>query len=159
MREIICKLNKMACRECTDGEFVSLFYAVIDVKKKDITYCNCGHEPTVLIRKGLIKDLEKGGLVLGVEKDAKYEIETLPLKEGDSILFYTDGLIDAVNFEGNLWGREKMLDAAKKFADNKADSMMKNILRYRRRFVGLARQIDDTSIVVVKIDKNAENKS
>jgi len=159
MRDIICKLNNMACRECRDGEFVSLFYAVIDVNKKDITYCNCGHEPTVLIRNGLITDLEKGGLVLGVEKDTQYEIETLALKEGDCILFYTDGLIDAANFEGNLWGRKKMLDAAKKFADNNAESMMKNILRYRRRFVGLARQIDDTSVVVVKMDKNAETGS
>jgi len=153
LSKIIDKLNKMACTECKDGEFVSLFYAVIDTVQKKVTYCNCGHEPTVLIRDGQVKDLDKGGLVLGVEKDTDYEIETLGLKKDDCLLFYTDGLIDAANFEGKLWGREKMLEAAKKFIDNTADLMVKNILGYRRRFVGLARQIDDTSIVVAKIGK------
>jgi serine phosphatase RsbU (regulator of sigma subunit) len=68
-------------------------------------------------------------------------------------VFYTDGLIDAANFDGQLWGRESMLEAAKKFASGTAEQMVKNILVYRRRFVGLAEQIDDTSIVVVKIGK------
>jgi sigma-B regulation protein RsbU (phosphoserine phosphatase) len=96
-------------------------------------------------------DLEKGGLVLGVDAQAEYEIETVELKAGDSLLFYTDGLIDAVNFDDELWGRENLLETAKKFTEGSAERMIKNILTYRRRFVGLARQIDDTSIVVVKI--------
>jgi len=49
-----------------------------------------------------------------------------------------------------------MLSAAKKFTAGSAMQMIKNILGYRRRFVGLARQIDDTSIVVVKVDRRAE---
>ncbi len=151
VKEIISRLNEMACHECRNGEFVTLFYAIIDVKDKTITYCNCGHEPTVLIRDGQIMDLEKGGLVLGVDAQEEYEIETVELKDGDSLLFYTDGLIDAVNFDGELWGRENMLETAKKFTAGSAEQMIKNILRYRRRFVGLARQIDDTSIVVAKV--------
>jgi sigma-B regulation protein RsbU (phosphoserine phosphatase) len=148
----IHKLNKMACKECGDGEFITLFYAVIDAKEQIISYCNCGHEPAVLIRNGRIMDLEKGGLVLGVDEKAKYEIETVELKDGDSLLFYTDGLIDAANFDGQLWGKEQLIRTAKKYADGSAQQMLKNILRYRRRFVGLAEQIDDTSIIVVKVD-------
>jgi serine phosphatase RsbU (regulator of sigma subunit) len=148
---ITSKLNKMAGSECSDGEFITFFYAIIDAEKQTITYCNCGHEPTVLIRNGQIIELEKGGIVLGVDAEAKYEIETVKLKGGDCLLFYTDGLIDAVNFDGELWGRERMLTSAKKFAADSAEQMIKNMLGYRRRFVGLARQIDDTSIVVVKV--------
>jgi len=147
------KLNKMICGECSGGEFITFFYAVIDAEKRTITYCNCGHEPTVLIRNGQIIDLEKGGLVLGVDAQAEYEIETVELKAGDSLLFYTDGLIDAANFDNELWGRENLLETAKKFTADSAQQMIKNILGYRRRFVGLARQIDDTSIVVVKVGK------
>jgi serine phosphatase RsbU (regulator of sigma subunit) len=66
------------------------------------------------------------------------------------MLFYTDGLIDAANFDGDLWGRENLLATAGKFTSDTADQMVKDILAYRRRFVGLARQLDDTSIVVVK---------
>jgi len=151
VKEIISRLNQMASRECRNGEFVTLFYAIIDVKDKTITYCNCGHEPTVLIRDGQIIDLDKGGFVLGIDAQAEYEIETVELKDGDSLLFYTDGLIDAVNFDEKLWGRKNMLQTAKKFAAGSAEQMIKNILRYRRRFVGLARQVDDTSIVVAKV--------
>jgi len=151
IKEIISRLNEMACHECRNGEFVTLFYAIFDVKDKTITYCNCGHEPTVLIRDGKIMDLEKGGLVLGVDAREEYEIETVELKDGDNLLFYTDGLIDAVNFDDEFWGRENLLETAKKYTAGSAEHMIKNILRYRRRFVGLARQIDDTSIVVAKV--------
>ena len=151
MIDIIKRLNRMACREYRDGEFVSLFYAVIDSKARQITCCNCGHEPTVLIRNGRVTDLRSGGLVLGVEADAEYQTQTVDLQQGDCLLFYTDGLIDAADFEGRFWGRENMLEAAKKFADNNAESMLKNVLAYRRRFVGLANQIDDTSVVIIKV--------
>jgi len=153
VKEIIDKLNKTACRECEESEFITLFYAMIDAKDMAVTYCNCGHEPTVLIRDGEITELEKGGLVLGVRTEAEYEIGTIALKEGDCLLFYTDGLFDAANFEGELWGRERMQKTAKKFAGDSAEQMVKNILMYRRRFVGLARQIDDTSIIVVKVNR------
>jgi len=152
-KDIINRINKMACDECRDGEFITLFHAAIDVSDMTITYCNCGHEPTVLIRNGKIIELEKGGLVLGVDAQAEYEIETVELKAGDSLLFYTDGLIDAANFDNELWGRENLLETAKKFTAGSAEQMIKNILRYRRRFVGLARQVDDTSIVVAKVGK------
>jgi len=151
IHEIINKLNKTACADCRDGEFVSLFYAIINVEDKTLTYCNCGHEPTVLIREETITNLEKGGLVLGVEQDIRYEIETIKLKTGDCLLFYTDGLIDAADFDDQLWGRERMLNSAKKFSTASAEQMVKNILADRRRFVGLARQIDDTSIIVAKV--------
>ncbi|MHC4070212.1 MAG: PP2C family protein-serine/threonine phosphatase [Planctomycetota bacterium] len=153
VEEIVEKVNKMACSECDDGEFVSLFYAIIDVKAMTATYCNCGHDPTVLIRDTEIMELQKGGLVLGLEPQAEYETETLQLKDGDCLLFYTDGLTDAVNFDGRFWGKQNLLKTAKKCAPDPAEHMVKSILGYRRRFVGLARQTDDTSIIVVKVNE------
>ncbi len=150
---IIGNFNRMACDECRDGEFVTLFYAMIDVEKKTLTYSNCGHEPTILLRDGQAINLDKGGLVLGVDRNAEYEIETVELKEGDCLLFYTDGLTDAINFDNESWGREKLLESARKFISDTSEQMIKNILGYRRRFVGLAHQIDDTSMIVVKVTK------
>lgn len=151
VHQIIKKLNKMACSDCREGEFITLFYAAIDVQAMAITYCNCGHEPTLLIRDGQITELKTGGLVLGVHEKAYYEIETVELKHGDCLLFYTDGLIDAANFDGEFWGKQRFLETAKKFAADPAQHMVKNILGYRRRFVGLASQCDDTSIIVTKV--------
>lgn len=149
--ETVRRLNKMACEECRAGEFISLFYGIIDFEKKTISYCNCGHEPPALLRAARVTDLNKGGLVLGVLPQPEYLSETVQLKDGDRLLFYTDGLIDAVNFDGQPWGRERLLETLGKCATENAAQMIKNILAYRRRFVGLARQVDDTSMVIVKV--------
>ena len=149
--DVVARLNHMACRECNNGEFISLFYAVIDFKKMSMTYCNCGHEPSVIFRDGQIIDLEKGGLVLGVIADTDYEIGNVVLENDDCLLFYTDGLIDAVNFQQKCWGRDAMLEVAGKFTTGSAYQMVKNILGHRRRFAGLAKQVDDTSIIVTKV--------
>jgi phosphoserine phosphatase RsbU/P len=150
-KNAVDNFNKMACIECSDGEFITLFHATIDAAEKTITYCNCGHEPTVLIRGGQIQDLGKGGLVLGVDPRAEYEIETVQLQDGDCLLFYTDGLVDAMDFNGELWGRDRMLQAASQFMDCPADHLIRNLLAYRRRFAGLARQVDDTSVIAVRV--------
>jgi phosphoserine phosphatase RsbU/P len=153
--ETVRRLNKMACNECRAGEFISLFYGIIDVKNRTISYCSCGHEPPALLRNGRITDLNKGGLVFGVLPDAEYLTETVQLQPGDHLLLYTDGLIDAVNFDGECWGRERLLETLKKCVGVPAEQMIKNILAYRRRFVGLARQVDDTSMVIVKMTQPA----
>jgi phosphoserine phosphatase RsbU/P len=162
--EIVRRLNKTACEECRAGEFISLFYGVIDTEKRTITYCNCGHEPPALIRNRRIIDLNKGGLVLGVLPGAEYQSETVQLNENDCLLFYTDGLIDAANFDGDTWGRDRLLETFTKCTATKtaeqqfgpeltAEGVIKNVLGFRRRFVGLARQVDDTSMVVVRVTK------
>jgi serine phosphatase RsbU (regulator of sigma subunit)/uncharacterized protein YigA (DUF484 family) len=156
--DIVNRLNETACEECRDGEFITLLYARINVEKMIVDYCNCGHEPAILLRGDDIIELEKGGLVLGVTSNTPYTAQTVQLEDGDCLLFYTDGLIDAANFEGQLWGRDRLLEVAKRFTGGSAEQMVKNILLYRRRFVGLARQIDDTSMVVVKVDRRAEPK-
>ncbi len=150
-RNAIENFNKMACMECREGEFITLYYASVDAAERTMTYCNCGHEPAALLRDGEVHDLAKGGLVLGVDPHATYEIETVELRDGDCLLFYTDGLVDAMDFNNELWGRERMLEATKRFADCSADHVVRNVLAYRRRFAGLARQIDDTSIIAVKV--------
>ncbi len=150
---IIHRLNKMICGECMNGEFITFFYAVLDAEKGTITYCNCGHEPTVLIRDKQIIELSKGGLVLGVDAQAEYEIETVELKDGDGLIFYTDGLIDAFNFDEESWGIENLYQTIRKFSAGSAEQIIQSVMTYRRRFVGLANQIDDTSIIVVKISE------
>lgn len=155
MAEIIQKLNNTACDECRDGEFITLFYAIINAKEKTITYCNCGHEPGLLHRDGKMKELKKGGLVLGVVKEARYEIETINLKQNDRLLFYTDGLIDAANFDGKIWGVQNLYKTFRQSVDGTAVKILNDILGFRRRFIGLAGQTDDTSIVVIRVtDKN-----
>ena len=68
MAEIIQKLNATACYECRDGEFITLFYAIINTKEKTITYCNCGHEPALLLATGQNPRTQKRRTGLGSYK-------------------------------------------------------------------------------------------
>lgn len=155
MDEIIHKLNRVTCSECRDGEFITLFIASIDTLQNTLTYCSCGHEPALLLRDDSIIELDEGGLVLGIMSDAIYETKTIEFKQGDTLLMYTDGLIDAMNFYGETWSRNRLIDAIKQLPRNTAEQLVYNLLQYRRRFVGLANQTDDTSIVVIRRDDNA----
>ncbi len=152
MQEVITKLNRVACRECRDGEFITLFIARIDTWENTLTYCNCGHEPGLLCRGKDLIELERGGLVLGVWPDAEYSIQTVPFLHNDLLLLYTDGLIDAMNFEGESWGRQRLFEAIGKTCSHSSEAFIRSLLTWRRRFVGLASQTDDTSIVVVRRD-------
>jgi phosphoserine phosphatase RsbU/P len=156
LRDVVKQLNGVACRECRDGEFITLFIARVDTKNKTVTYCNCGHEPPLLIRNNNISELDKGGLVLGVAAEAEHVIGTVGLEEKDMLFLYTDGLVDAVNYDHDFWGKEKLLEVIKESKDLSAEQLIGNILRYRRRFVGLASQFDDTSIVAIKVDKSSD---
>ena len=150
VKEITNRLNSVAYEECDDGEFVTMFHAAIDTVKKTFTYCNCGHEPGIFIRNGKIRSLKKGGLVLGIRPYNDYKVETIQLQQGDCIILYTDGLADAVNFDGELWGRERVTEKVKDVTDQSSNQIIKHILAHRRRFAGLARQADDTSIIAIK---------
>jgi len=163
MREIVEKLNIMACKECRDGEFITLFLARIDAQAGSITYCNCGHEPALLMRAGDVQNLGTGGMVLGVMEKAQYQTETVEFRIGDCLMLYTDGLVDAMNFEGQSWGKDKLLEVIKICTGSgcNADQFVRSILAYRRRFVGLASQLDDTTLVAIRRvedDKPQEEK-
>jgi phosphoserine phosphatase RsbU/P len=151
VKRAVAKFNRLACQECRDGEFITLFYAILDSETRTMSYSSCGHEPTVLIRGDQDIDLNRGGLVLGLDPNTAYEAVTETLQEDDCLIFYTDGLTDALNFDGQLWSKSQMLEAARRALMCNANHITKAILQYRRRFVGLARQLDDTSVVVVKI--------
>ena len=155
MEDITRRLNMVACNECRDGEFITLFIARIDVEKNTLTYCSCGHEPALLLRGSRIIELQEGGMVLGVLPDTPYVVKTVEFKQGDILLMYTDGLIDAMNFQEETWGKDRLIETLKKCDRCSADYLIRSILSYRRRFVGLASQTDDTSIVVIRRDDNA----
>ena len=148
---VIAKINKFTCEQCSNGEFVTLFIGIINTAEKTIRFCNCGHEPTVLIRGEEIIELMEGGMVLGVEENTEHKIVTFDLQTDDMLLFYTDGLIDAVNFDNKIWGRKKLYETLNKCDKGSSKMFIHTLLGYRRRFTGLSPQQDDTSIVAIKV--------
>jgi phosphoserine phosphatase RsbU/P len=148
--EVIRRVNAMCCRDTRVGEFVTLFYGVLDAQAKRLTYCNAGHPPGLLLRGGEIIELKNDNMVLGVSPDESYSQAVIDLVAGDLVLLYTDGLTDAMNFADQVYGRARLVEAFKK-AGPTAESVTQNILWDMRRFVGLTNPTDDITMIVVRV--------
>jgi serine phosphatase RsbU (regulator of sigma subunit) len=151
--EVVRRINTMLCRDMSTGEFVTLFYGVLDMRTRRLTYCNAGHPPGMLYRRGKILDLGGDNMVLGVDAQQTFQQTIVEVQSGDVLLFYTDGLTDAMNFEDQIWGRQR-LHAALLQAGNAgmdAEAVSEHILWDMRRFSGLTRRTDDTTMIVAKI--------
>ena len=137
-------------RDTRSGEFVTLFYGVLDARSKRLTYCNAGHPPAIVLRKGKIIELTSDNMVLGVNPDEQYKQTLIDLQKGDLLLLYTDGVTDAINFAGERFGRQRIAEAFQKGGPT-ADAVAQNILWEVRKFVGLVRRPDDITMMVVKV--------
>ncbi len=149
--EVVRRINQMLIRDTPTGEFVTLFYGVLDAPNKRLTYCNAGHPPGMLLRDGNVSELAIGNMVLGVAADEPYTQATLQLKSGDFLVLYTDGLTDAMNFEQKTFGRQRLIDVLSKGGET-ADEVAQNILWEARKFVGMTKRNDDVTMLVVRIE-------
>jgi sigma-B regulation protein RsbU (phosphoserine phosphatase) len=148
--EVIRRLNVMLCRDTEPSEFVTLFYGVLDTRTRRFTYCNAGHPPALLLRNGAVTELAVGSLVLGVDPAEEYRQEILQLQPGDTLLLYTDGLTDAMNFERQIYGKQRLTEALARGGAT-ADEIASHVLWDMRRFVGLSQRTDDVTMIVVKV--------
>ncbi len=88
--------NRRLYRDITRNVYVTACYGVLDPMSGSFTYASAGHFPPVLVREnGEISYLNAGGTVLGMFDGAGFEEETIELRSGDLICFYTDGIVDA----------------------------------------------------------------
>jgi serine phosphatase RsbU (regulator of sigma subunit) len=149
--EVVHRINQMLCRDTKPGEFVTLFYGVLDARNLRFTYCNAGHPPALLLREGKVTELAGDNMVLGVSDAEEYKQSLLQLKRGDALLLYTDGVIDAMNFALERFGRQRLIDAFREAGDAAADIVAQHVLWQLRKFVGMARRTDDVTMIVARI--------
>jgi sigma-B regulation protein RsbU (phosphoserine phosphatase) len=149
--ELLTRLNRQVCRETTPAEFVTLHLLAIDPAARRVTYSNAGHEPLLILRRGQVLSTEEADLVLGIESSEVYHEYTLPLEPGDFLLLYTDGAVEARNFEDEEYGRERLHESLRTYGALAPQQLLNNIVWDVRRFVGLAEQSDDLTLVGLRV--------
>jgi sigma-B regulation protein RsbU (phosphoserine phosphatase) len=149
--EIMSRVNIAMTCDTLDKEFATLFYGVYDPGTRRLAYANAGHEPPLLARDGQIIPLDVGGMIVGVDPTQKYKKALVTLSAGDMLVIYTDGLMDALNFDQKRFGRQRVYEALQQAVSMPAQNAVHHLLWEMRRFVGLNRASDDTTIVVMKI--------
>ncbi len=147
------KANNLITQDSRSGMFVTLFYGVLDTKGRSMTYVNAGHNPPVVLdeKTGALHTLERTGIALGALEGAAYEEKMVPLQSGTSIVFYTDGITEASNKEGELFGEERLNEAIRTSAGMKAGEIMSHIKAATLAFCEGAPQADDMTLMVVKV--------
>jgi len=152
--EVIVRVNNALCRDTQVSEFATLFYGVLDPRTLRLTYCNAGHDPPIVIRDGkVLESLEVGGMIVGVEPDTPYDKGIVQLQPGDTLVVYTDGLLDAFNAQGDKFGRARAeqaaLDAAKR--QTSAEAILNDVLWAQRQFTARHRPTDDCTVVIARV--------
>ncbi len=149
--EIIARVNRAMVADTRSNEFITLWYGTLNYARRQLTYCAAGHDPALLVRDGTIQELSAGGMVLGVDSSERYIKEVLQLQPGDLIFIYTDGLSDAVSFSGEKFGKARVRDTLLRYRECTAEQICQNMIWETRRFVGLNRRTDDTTLVAVRV--------
>jgi sigma-B regulation protein RsbU (phosphoserine phosphatase) len=150
--DLVARLNRYACAHSMDGRrFTTAVFCEYDLAARQLTYVNAGHNAPLLRRAdGTLQTLETGGLPLGIDLGAKYETASLELKPGDALIFFTDGVVEAVNESGEEFGNDRWVGAVRNMPDWSAQETLQFLMKRVDDFVGATRQFDDITCLVFR---------
>ncbi|MFQ5586009.1 MAG: PP2C family protein-serine/threonine phosphatase [Thermodesulfobacteriota bacterium] len=152
--EVLKNVNKLLVGNLLPGQFVTAFYSMLNPEDKTITYSNAGHCHPQLIRasdRRTEKLKTTKGLPLGIASNGGFEQETTSLERGDVIIFYTDGLREAMNDAKELYGEERLLEVLKASYMRPAEDIKNAVLADVLSFCEGAPLRDDLTIIVLKV--------
>jgi sigma-B regulation protein RsbU (phosphoserine phosphatase) len=154
--EGIAHANRLLCADATGGMFVTLFCALICPDEGEVTYVNAGHNPPLLVQPGgqtrpaQLTRLPRTGMALGVLPEAPLAQRTVHLDPGDLLLLYTDGVIDALNPQGQALGMARLEAVLGAQGGRPAVEVVQALEGAIARFAGDAAQFDDIAMVAVR---------
>ena len=148
--EALRRVNELLLPDTKQGMFVTAVYSVLDLTTGELTYANAGHNPPLWVRRDSVERLTRTGVALGASEDAHMTERTIQLAEGESLLLYTDGLTEAFNLEGDMFGEERLLRALGWQASISADDMIKMVESALDDFAGAAPPSDDLTMLAVR---------
>jgi phosphoserine phosphatase RsbU/P len=155
-RRVVERVNQQVAGSMMDASFITLFYAEFDERASTLRYTNAGHNPPLLFCNGKrdredVKKLFVGGTVLGVFCDIEFEEEEIELRSGDTLVAFTDGVIEARNPHGEEFGEDRLIDVLMENAGLPAAELEKRILRAVEDWTAEAEQEDDLTLLILKV--------
>ena len=152
LTEIVRGMNQYACSNSQKGaRFTTAFLAEFDSATRSLEYINAGHNPPVVRRAaGTIEHLTEGGLPLGIMLDRPYATGRCELQVGDWLVVFTDGLIEALNYNGEEYGEGRMLAVLQNAVGVTPDELLHRVMVDVDFFVGDTPQHDDITLMLIK---------
>jgi len=148
--EIFSRVNNFLHKRSSDAMYATLFYGVIS-PGGDFNFANAGHtHPLVVRSNGSVETLESSNFPVGLFPGIAYEAGNAHLGPGDLVLLFSDGLTEAQNLTGDLFGDSRLSSVARECAKLPAAQASEKILKAVKGFVGPAPPSDDLTLVVVR---------
>ena len=146
------RINEAFISEIATEHFVTIFYAVFDVRKRKIRFTSAGHCPVLFLNKnnGECDLLKADGLFLGVFPDMMLSEKEICYAHGKHrLILYTDGLTEAVNASNTMYGTESLVKIAKETVALTPDDTIEAILAHQKNFRGDVQAEDDMTLLVI----------
>jgi serine phosphatase RsbU (regulator of sigma subunit) len=153
--------NRRLLADLTSGQFVTLFYGVLDPASGLFTYCNAGHPPPYLFTPGEDPvSLPGNGRPVGVADDSTWQVESIRIPPKSLLLLYTDGVLDAQNSQGKFFGKENIIGVVRENLGAPAGAIQEALLTKIFTFAGVMPQMDDIAVMVLlREEKRIEEKA
>lgn len=149
--EICARANNFLYQRTPPDKFATAFLATVDAAGGGLRYVNAGHNPPMLLRaSGELQELEATGFPFGMVPDAEYEFGELELGEGDLLVCFTDGIVEAMNPEGEQFQTDRMAEAFLTRRDRPLDDLAASIDRDLAAFVRGVPFVDDRTLVLLR---------
>jgi sigma-B regulation protein RsbU (phosphoserine phosphatase) len=151
--ELVGRVNRYSCEQSLQGRrFTTAFLAELEPATGQLTYVNAGHNwPVLRHASGVIERLEAGGLPLGINSAVSYQLGCATLGTGDLLLIFTDGLVEAEDADEREYGEDRMLPVVQTLRNRTAKEALDSIMSSVDAFVGLTRQHDDITCLVLRM--------
>lgn len=143
------RLNQLLEESIPENQFVAAVLALLD-PTGTLRYCNAGHHPPLLLGSGPRRRLEGGGLILGAFPDSSYETRTVQLAPGDLLVFYTDGLTELADAQGEQFGPDRLEGTLQEVRDRPLPEMIEVVRAAARRHRGSEKADDDVTLMLVR---------
>jgi sigma-B regulation protein RsbU (phosphoserine phosphatase) len=148
------RANELMLKDSQADIFLSAFFAILETKSGRQRYANAGHNRPLWrhVATAEIENLGGKGTVLGVLEGIELEDRQITIDPGDVLVFYTDGISEAFDARGNVFGTDRLSDALRRSSGASAEDVLNGIIARIETFVGDTPQSDDFTLFVVRRD-------
>ncbi len=142
--------NRLFCEDTLDtGSFITAWIGSYNPTTRLLEYSSCGHPPALLLRGGIVIELSTLGLALGIDPHATLVTDTVSLLPGDIVLLYTDGVLEAHNPKGEMYGKERFLAAIKNGHNFPPQALIEHLLSEISTFSQDQSLYDDITLMIM----------
>jgi sigma-B regulation protein RsbU (phosphoserine phosphatase) len=149
--ELLESLNDALQERKLDSQYVAMLYGLWNDENRTLQIANAGAVQPLFCRGGEVDTVQAEGFPLGMFPSVKYEEFSLATQPGDSLIFFSDGIVDAQNEEGDMFGDERLKEVVKKHQQKSASKIADAILSEVSKFQGGKERFDDETVVVLRV--------